>query len=98
MIQIKGLVTLNTHKKYDCPTSGSKVMAKVILLGQTSRSKSLSQKCWYPLIGLVTRNTHVKCEGLTVNVVIFAGGKFHENPGKTFHVGAIFTIFHLFPQ
>ena len=33
----------------------------------------------------------------TVNVVIFAGGKFRENVGKTFHVGVIFTIFHLFP-
>ena len=34
----------------------------------------------------------------TVNVVIFAGGKFRENVGKTFHVGVIFTIFHLFPS
>ena len=33
----------------------------------------------------------------TVNVIIFAGGKFRENVGKTFHVGVIFTIFHLFP-
>ena len=33
----------------------------------------------------------------TVNVVIFAGGKFRKNAGKTFHVGVIFTIFHLFP-
>ena len=32
-----------------------------------------------------------------VNVVIFAGEKFRENVGKTFHVGVIFTIFHLFP-
>ena len=28
----------------------------------------------------------------TVNVVIFPGGKFRENVGKTFHVGVIFTI------
>ena len=28
----------------------------------------------------------------TVNVIIFAGGKFRENVGKTFHVGVIFTI------
>ena len=28
----------------------------------------------------------------TLNVVIFAGGKFRENVGKTFHVGVIFTI------
>ena len=34
---------------------------------------------------------------ITVNVVIFAGGKFRENVGKTFHVGVIFTMFHLFP-
>ena len=34
----------------------------------------------------------------TVNVVIFAGGKFRENIGKTFHVGVIFTILLLFPS
>ena len=34
----------------------------------------------------------------TVNVVIFAGGKFRENVGKTFHVGVIFTILLLFPS
>ena len=28
----------------------------------------------------------------TINVVIFAVGKFRENVGKTFHVGVIFTI------
>ena len=28
----------------------------------------------------------------TVNVVIFAGGNFRENVGKTFHVGIIFTL------
>ena len=33
----------------------------------------------------------------TENVVIFAGGKFRENVGKTFHVRVIFMIFHLFP-
>ena len=33
----------------------------------------------------------------TVNVVIFAGGKFRENVGKTFHVGVIFTILLIFP-
>ena len=32
----------------------------------------------------------------TVNVVIFAGGKFRENVGKTFHMGVIFTILLLF--
>ena len=30
-------------------------------------------------------------------MITFAGGKFCENVGKTFHVGVIFTIFHLFP-
>ena len=34
----------------------------------------------------------------TVNVVIFAGGKFRENVGKTFHVGVIFTKLLLFPS
>ena len=34
---------------------------------------------------------------ITVNLVIFAGGKFCENVGKTFHVGVIFMMFHLFP-
>ena len=32
----------------------------------------------------------------TVNVVIFAGGKFRENVGKKFHVGVIFTKLLLF--
>ena len=36
--------------------------------------------------------------GDTVNVVIFDGGKFRENVGKTFHVGVIFTILFLFPS
>ena len=35
---------------------------------------------------------------ITVNVVIFAGGKFRKNVGKTFHVGIIFTILLLFPS
>ena len=34
----------------------------------------------------------------TVNMVIFAGGKFPENVGKTFHVGVIFRILILFPS
>ena len=32
----------------------------------------------------------------TVNVVIFAGGKFREHVGKTFHVGVNFTKLLLF--
>ena len=35
---------------------------------------------------------------VTVNVVIFAGGKFRENVGKTFHVGVIFTLLLIFPS
>ena len=35
---------------------------------------------------------------ITVNVVIFAGGKFRENVVKTFHVGVIFTIPLVFPS
>ena len=31
-------------------------------------------------------------------MVIFAGGKFRENVGKTFHVGEIFMILLLFPS
>ena len=34
----------------------------------------------------------------TVNVVIFAGGKFRENVGKTFHVWVIFRILLVFPS
>ena len=33
-----------------------------------------------------------------VNAVNFAGGKFCENDGKTFHVGVIFTKLLLFPS
>ena len=49
---------------------------------------------------LFTKNIYVKYQipTSTVNVVIFTGGKFRENVGKTFHVGVIFTIFHLFPS
>ena len=36
--------------------------------------------------------------GDTVEVVIFAGGKFCENVGKTFHVGEIFMILLLLPS
>ena len=32
----------------------------------------------------------------TVNMVIFAGGKFRKNAGKTFHMGVIVTILLLF--
>ena len=34
----------------------------------------------------------------TVNVVIFAGGKFRKNFGKTFHMGVIFTVLLICPS
>ena len=33
----------------------------------------------------------------TVNMVIFAGGKFRENDGATFRVGVIFAMSRSFP-
>ena len=52
--------------QYESPiTSGKNVMAKVkvfLKVGQTSRSKSLGQKLWYIVKGLVTGNTHVQYE------------------------------------
>ena len=39
-----------------------KVFLKV---GQTSRSRSLGQKFWYPWKGLVIRNVHMKYESPT---------------------------------
>ena len=46
-------------------SSGEEAMAKVkvfLKVGQTSRSRSLGQKFWYPWKGLVTRNVHMKYE------------------------------------
>ena len=37
-------------------------------------------------------------DSITVNIVIFDGGKFRENINKTFHVGVIFTILILYPH
>ena len=37
-------------------------------------------------------------KSVTVNVVIFAGGKFRENVAKNFHVGVIFAILLIFPN
>ena len=51
--------------QYESPSSsGLKVMAKVSFLkvGQTSRSRSLSQKLWYDVKGLVTRNAQMQYE------------------------------------
>ena len=42
--------------------------------------------------------TKYTVNGFTVNVVIFAVGKFRENVGKTFCAGVIFTILLLFPS
>ena len=53
------------------------------------------------LMGSLLSNFHDdRCKGkaITVNVVIFAGGKFRENVRKIFHVGVIFTILLLFPS
>ena len=64
------------HKEYTCeiyesPVShGSEIMTKVKVfckVGQTSRSRSLGQKLWYDVKGLVTRNTHMKSLSLTVH-------------------------------
>ena len=41
----------------------------------------------------MNKNALVNVSEDTVNVVIFAGGKFREN---TFHVGVIFTMFLIF--
>ena len=50
------------------------------------------------LINMIDLWTEEKCHYHTVNVVIFAGGKFRENVGKAFHVGVIFTILLIFPS
>ena len=46
------------------------------------------------IVKSVTLNVENCGQEITVNVVIFAGGKFCENVGKTFHVG----ILLLFPS
>ena len=55
--------------KYESQTSsGKETMAKVKVffkVGQTPRSRSLGQKCWYPWKGLGTRNVHVKYDSPT---------------------------------
>ena len=52
--------------QYESPiSSNKKVMAKVKVfskVGQTSRSRSLGQKLWYFVKGLVKRNKHVQYE------------------------------------
>ena len=55
--------------KYESPTSSSQeAMAKVkvfLKVCQTSRSRSLGHKFWYPWKGLITRNVHMKYESPT---------------------------------
>ena len=56
--------------EYENPSSsGKNVMAKVKVfqnyfqkVGQTSRSRSLGQKLWYEVKGLVTRNAYMQYE------------------------------------
>ena len=55
----------------------------IFLVCNDGKSDQVAPKCSY--------EHRVNAIG-TVNVVIFAGGKFRENVGKTFHVGVIFTI------
>ena len=47
-----------------------------------------------PTVGLylyyIDLNIQVFNQSTTVNVIIFIGGKFCENVGKTFHMGVIF--------
>ena len=46
-------------------------------VGQTSRSRSGGQKCWYQKKGLVIRNTHVKYESpITCHSKVMANVKF----------------------
>ena len=62
----KGLVTRNTHVKYDSPMwCISKVVAQVkFFCGQVKSKSNLEvkvtrSKYWYRWKGLITRNTHV---------------------------------------
>ena len=56
------------HREHSCkmskpqsiPFKRSGQGSNVQLVGQTPRSRSQGQICWYPWKGLITRNTHVK--------------------------------------
>ena len=54
--------------------------------------------CFFLCFGYLWFNVSFSNISATVNAVIFAGGKFRENVGKTFHVGVIFTILLHFPS
>ena len=73
------------------------VMNGVIALMQTL--KYGTPKAPYPDVSIETVIVFLwsLCT-ITVNVVIFAGGKFREKIGRTFHVGVIFTILLIFPS
>ena len=59
----KGLVTRNTHVKYESPICyGSKVMIKVKVFKMKVKGHSEGHTFWYQWNGLVTRNTNVKYE------------------------------------
>ena len=51
---------MNTHVHYESPTSsGLKLMAKVKVFQKLVKCQGQSQKLWYHVKGLVTRNTTV---------------------------------------
>ena len=68
-------------------TFSKKVMAKVKVfskVGQTSRSRSRGQKCWYHVKGLVTRNTTVQYESpITFSKKVMAKVKVFSKVGQT---------------
>ena len=71
--------------QYESPiTCGKKVMAKVSKVGQTSRSRSRSQKLQYHVKGLlVTRNTHVQYESpFTCGMKVIAKVKVFSKVGQ----------------
>ena len=55
---VKGLVTRNTMLNMKALSHSSKVITKVeVVENKGQMSRSLSQKLWYCVKGLVTRNT-----------------------------------------
>ena len=61
MVRIVGthgkVLSQRTHVNYQ---SSSSYCSKDKVFKTMSRSRSQGKKCWYPWIGLATRNTHVK--------------------------------------
>ena len=60
-------------------------------------TRQILQQYYTCIVKSVTLNVE-NCGQEITNVVIYTGGKFCENVGKTFHVGIIFTILLLFPS